>query len=33
MAELTSQERFEIWDQFIERWSIEKLQANNIGGI
>ena len=27
MAELISQERFEIWDQFIERWPIEKLWA------
>ena len=27
MAELISQERFEIWDQFIERWPIEKLRA------
>ena len=27
MVELTSQERFEIWDQFIERWPIEKLWA------
>lgn len=27
MVELTSQERFEIWDQFIERWPIEKLRT------
>ena len=27
MAELISQERFEIWDQFIERWPIEKLRT------
>lgn len=27
MAKLISQECFEIWDQFIERWPIEKLRA------
>ena len=27
MTEITSQERFDIWDQFIERWPIEKLRA------
>lgn len=31
MAELISQERFEIWDQFIERWPIEKLWAITVG--
>ena len=27
MAELTSQQRFDLWDQFIKTWPIEKLKV------
>ena len=30
MAELTSQQRFDLWDQFIKTWPIEKLKEQGL---